>query len=108
MVSYFSDAKTRAFFCAQIGAEFHFTYRLNHYRLARTGLTYGNLIDEWIAERDRRRDPHYKAKIADHGKWNHFVRDFFADERNKGKSLSHAAAAWKKVKAGRGQHRYER
>ncbi len=62
VVNYYSDAKTRAFFRAQIGPEFHFTYYLNQYRLARTGLEYGDLID--------------------------------------------AAAAWKKVKAGRGKHRY--
>ena len=106
VLNYFSDAKTRAFFKSAIGSEFHFTYHLNQYRLARTGLRYGDLIDEWVAEQARRRSPGHTAPIAEHGKWNHFVRDFFADTRNKGKSLSDAARAWKKVKAGRGKHRY--
>src|SRR5258706_8410086 len=34
VVSYMSDAKTRAFFESQIGPGFHFTYGLNQYRLA--------------------------------------------------------------------------
>ena len=55
VVRYMSDAKTRAFFESQIGPGFHFTYRLNQYRLARRALTYGDLVDEWIAKRGRTR-----------------------------------------------------
>src|SRR5689334_25169938 len=35
VVNYKSDDKTRAFFESQIGPEFHFTYYLNQFRLAR-------------------------------------------------------------------------
>jgi hypothetical protein len=105
--NYRSDDKTRTFFERQIGPEFHFTYHLNQYRLARKKLTYGDLVDEWLAERDRRRRADYQAPIATHGKWNRFVRDFFADKANRGKSLSDAAAAWRVVKRGRGDHRYQ-
>ena len=41
VVRYRSDAKTRAFFESQIGPGFHFTYRLNQYRLAHRTLRYG-------------------------------------------------------------------
>jgi len=105
---YTSDQKTRAFFEAEIGPEFHFTYHLNQFRLARRDLTYGALVDEWLAERDRRRDPDYEAPLAEHGKYNRFIRDFFADERNRGKSLRDAAAAWNAVKHGPGDQRYRR
>lgn len=102
VVNYKSDAKTRAFFKSQIGPEFHFTYHVNQYRLNNPGLTYGNLVDEWLAERDRRRSDEYEAPIAAHGKYNRFVRDFFSDAANKGKSLSEAAAAWNAIKDRRG------
>ena len=102
VVNYFSDDATRAFFRDRIGPEFHFTYRLNQFRLARTGLTYGDLIDEWQRERDRRRDPNYQAPLAAHGKWNLFVRAFFADAANAGSTMADAALAWNRVKAQRG------
>ena len=106
VVRYMSDAKTRAFFESQIGPGFHFTYRLNQYRLAHRTLTYGDLVDEWIAERDRRRNSSYKAEIARHGKYNRFIRDYFADELNRGKSLRDAAAAWNEIKTRKGDPRY--
>lgn len=68
VILYKSDSKTRAFFESQIGPSFHFTYDLNQYRLAGDGLTYGDLVDEWIAERDRRLSEGYTASIAEHGK----------------------------------------
>ena len=106
VVRYMSDAKTRAFFESQIGPGFHFTYRLNQYRLAHRTLTYGDLVDEWIAERDRRRSSSYKAEIAQYGKYNRFIRDYFADDLNRGKSLRDAAAAWNEIKTRKGDPRY--
>jgi len=103
VVHYKSDAKTRAFFEAQIGSRFHFTYRLNQYRQANEGLTYGDLVDEWLAEEGRRRSEGYQAPLAEHGKYNLFVRAFFADEANKGKSMKDAAAAWNESKTRRGE-----
>jgi hypothetical protein len=107
VVNYKSDAKTREFFKSQIGPEFHFTYHVNQYRLKNPGLTYGDLVDEWIAERDRRRSEGYKAPIADHGKYNRYIRDFFADPANEGKSLQDAADSWNSIKQGRGDFRYK-
>jgi hypothetical protein len=109
VVNYKSDEKTRAFFKAQIGPEFHFTYHLNQFRLASQNLTYGKLVDEWLAERERRRAPGYKPAIAKHGEYNRYVRDFFADERNKGKTMLEASASWNSVKDARaGDRHYER
>ena len=107
VVHYKSDAKTREFFKSLIGPEFHFTYYVNQFRLANDGLTYGDLVDKWIAERDRRRSDGYSAPIAAHGKYNRFIRDFFADPSNRGKSLGDAAAAWNAIKNSRGDQRYK-
>lgn len=106
VVHYKSDRKTRAFFESQIGPEFHFTYHLNQYRLSHDNLTYGDLVDLWVAERDRRRRSNYQSPIPEHGKYNRFIRDFFADERNKGRSLQEAAASWNAIKNKRGDPRY--
>ena len=106
VVNYKSDEKTREFFKSQIGPAFHFTYHLNQYRLARKNLTYGDLVDEWLAERERRQKGDYQAPIAEHGKYNRFIRDFFGDENNQAKSLSDAAAAWNAIKSNRGDPRY--
>lgn len=103
---YKSDDKTRAFFESEIGRHFHFTYRLNQYRLAHSRLTYGDLVDEWQAEHARRTNPEYRAPIANHGKYNRDIRDFFADASNAGKTLADAAASWNRAKHGRGDHRY--
>ena len=108
VVHYKSDAKTRAFFVSQIGPEFHFTYHVNQFRLSGDGLTYGDLVDEWIAERDRRRTGSYVAPIAEHGKYNRFIRDFFSDQANRGKSLRDAAASWNAIKHSQGDPRYDR
>jgi hypothetical protein len=106
VVHFKSDTATRAFFRAEIGPEFHFTYHVNQYRLKNPGLTYGDLVDEWLAERDRRASGEYVAPIASHGKYNRFVRDFFADEANRGRSLADAADAWNAIKGRRGDTRY--
>jgi hypothetical protein len=105
VVNYKSDDKTRAFFKVQIGPDFHFTYYLNQFRLTRQNLTYGELVDEWLAERERRQAPSYKPAIAEHGEYNRYIRDFFADEQNKGKSMREAAASWNLAKHGRGVDR---
>jgi hypothetical protein len=98
VVNFKSDQKTRDFFKAEIGPEFHFTYHMNKFRQSNTGLTYGDLIDEWLAERDRRKNKDYKPVLEKHGEYNLFVRDFFADPANNGKRMRDAAAAWNTVK----------
>ena len=106
VVSYKSDDRTRAFFEEEIGPRFHFTYHLNQYRLHNPGLTYGALVDEWVAEYQRRRKPGYEAPIAPQGEYNRYVRAFFADPANKGKTLRDVVEAWKKAKRARGDRRY--
>ena len=108
VVHYKNDARTRAFFKSQIGPHFHFTYHVNQYRLTHPGLTYGDLVDEWIAEFNRRRRATYQAPLASHGEYNRYIRDYFADAENAGKTLRDAAASWMKAKRARGDRRYQR
>jgi hypothetical protein len=98
VVHYKSDAATRAFFASQIGPSFHFTYHLNQFRIARGGLTYGDLVDEWSAERDRRRDTRYRPVLAAHGLYNRFIRAFFSDPGKTAASLRQAAKEWNRIK----------
>jgi hypothetical protein len=80
---------------------------VNQYRLTHRGLTYGDLVDEWIAEFNRRRRATYKAPLASHGEYNRYVRDYFADPENAGTRLPDAAASWMKAKRARGDRRYQ-
>lgn len=108
VVHWVCDDSTRAFFEQQLGASFHFTVGLN--RLARSGksLTYGDLIDAWLGEKQRRRDPAYKPRLGRSGEYNLYVRDFFADPANAGKTLRDAATGWNQVKKNRGPRKYVR
>ena len=108
VVNYNNDARTRAFFTSQIGPHFHFTYHVNQYRLTHRGLAYGDLVDEWIAEFNRRRRASYEAPLASHGEYNQYVRDYFADPENAGNAFADAAASWMKAKRARGDRRYQR
>lgn len=106
VVEYRSDTATRTFFEREIGPHFHFSYHLNQFRKAHDNLTYGDLIGEWIAEHERRKDPDYQAPIAEHGVYNTYIRDFYADEANAGASLRDAVASWNATKDRPGGRRY--
>lgn len=106
---YKCDADTRAFFEAVIGPHFHFTAHLQRFRRANTQrqLTYGDLAAEWIAEHERRKDKNYKSTLMHTWEYNRFVRDYMRDkERNHGKTLKDAAAAWNELRQSRGPRDY--
>jgi hypothetical protein len=104
------DAAARAFFQSVIGDHFHFTAHLQQFRRAHRGpcpLTYGDLVREWIAEYERRKDKNYRPKIERTWQYNQFVRDYMADkERNSGRSIRDAAKAWNRVREHQGPHTY--
>jgi len=108
VVEFKSDSRTREFFKSVIGPEFHFTAHLNDYMRGRSDLTYGDLVKEWLAERERRKDKTYKPNIMKSCEYNQFIRDFYADETNKGKPLREAVNAWNEVKRQQGPRKYER
>ncbi len=106
---YKCDADTRAFFESAIGPHFHFTAHLQRWRRANTQrqLTYGDLAAEWIAEHERRKDKNYKSTLMHTWEYNRFVRDYMRDkERNHGKTLKDAAAAWNELRQSCGPRDY--
>jgi SAP domain-containing new25/Domain of unknown function (DUF6434) len=106
-----SDAETREFFKTAIGPHFHFTAVLQQFRRdkQRDGvpITYGDLVREWLAERERRKDKNYKSPLQRSWEYNRFVRDFLADKtRNKGKGIAGAARAWNAIRIHNGPRSY--
>jgi len=108
VVNFKSDQRTRVFFISVIGPQFHFTAHLNQFMRGRHDLTYGDLVKEWLAERDRRKDKSYKPRIMKSGEYNQFIRDFFTDPNNRGKKLIDAVSSWERVKKLPGPRVYSR
>lgn len=106
---YSCDARTRVFFESVIGPHFHFSAHLQRFRCANTHLplSYGNLAHEWIAEHERRKDKSYTSALMHTWEYNRFVRDYMRDkERNPGKTLKDAAAAWNTLRQSCGPRDY--
>ncbi|WP_323493293.1 DUF6434 domain-containing protein [Undibacterium sp. CCC3.4] len=107
--NYKCDAETRAFFESVIGPHFHFTAHLQRFRRARAeqALTYGDLAREWVEELERRKDKSYTPTIMHTWEYNTFVRDYMRDkQRNAGKTMKDAAAAWNAVRQSCGPRDY--
>lgn len=99
VVNYKNDAATRRFFVEHIGQHFRFDAYLRQFTNKNNitkNLTYGDLVNGWLAEESKRNTPHYKSTIAKQFEYNQFTRDFFANE--KGKSRTDAIKAWKVLK----------
>ena len=110
VVNFKSDQKTRQFFQNVIGPHFHFTAHMADFMREHKDetLTYGDLVEEWQAEHERRKSATYKPSIMKSCEYNQFIRDFFADDQNKGKRLKDAISAWNEVKCKHGERKYVR
>lgn len=106
VVNFKSDQKTREFFKSVIGPHFHFTAHLNQFRAGRADLTYGDLVREWEADRERRKRKDFAPPIMNSCEYNQYIRDFFADPRNKGRPFTEAVASWNEVKTRKGDRKY--
>jgi hypothetical protein len=94
----------RAFFTIII-PKFHFSTYIQNYFKNNIGKTYQDVVKAWNEEERRKKDPSYK-KIAPQFEYNQFLRDFFSDPKNKGKSRSDAIEAWNKIKKVPGSNKY--
>ncbi|KAB8135783.1 cytoplasmic protein [Gracilibacillus oryzae] len=99
--------EVRAFFKSII-PNFHFSTHIQTYLKQNAGKTYQDVVEEWFAEEQRKKDPAYKKEIAPQFEYNQFIRDFFADPENKGKTREEAIKAWNIVKKQPGSNKYER
>lgn len=95
----------RAFFKSII-PNFHFSTYIQNYFKENTGKTYRDVVNAWHKEQQRLKDPAYQTEIAPQFEYNQFIRDFFADPYNKGKSRKDAINAWNAVKNLPGSHKY--
>lgn len=95
----------RAFFKSVI-LNFHFSTYIQNYFKENSGKTYRDVVDAWHEEQQRLKDPAYKTDIAPQFEYNQFIRDFFADPCNKGKSRKDATSAWNTVKKLPGSNKY--
>lgn len=95
----------RAFFKTVI-PNFHFSTYIQNYFKNNIGKTYNDVINAWYEEEARKKDPSYTKKIAPQFEYNQFIRDFFADPKNKGKSREEAIKAWNKIKTLPGSNKY--
>ncbi|MBM7578172.1 DUF6434 domain-containing protein [Jeotgalibacillus terrae] len=96
----------RAFFKTVIPT-FHFSTYIQNYFKNNVGRTYRDVVIAWHEEEEHKEDPSYKKKIAPQFEYNQFIRDFFADTKNHGKSRKEAIEAWNIIKNLPGSNKYE-
>ncbi|MDR2866778.1 MAG: SAP domain-containing protein [Methanomassiliicoccaceae archaeon] len=94
----------RAFFKDRIGNSFSFNVTFQRWLKTNAGKTYREAIEAYhmiITDNKKRR-----SVIDGQFEYNAYIRDFFAD--NKDKSFSDAIKCWKHKKSIQGNNRYER
>ncbi|MFJ8260354.1 DUF6434 domain-containing protein [Rummeliibacillus sp. NPDC094406] len=96
----------RAFFKTVI-PNFHFSTYIQNYFKNNIGKTYRDAVNAWYTEEELKKDPTYKKKIAPQFEYNQFIRDFFANPKNQGKSRQEAIEAWNNIKKLPGSNKYE-
>lgn len=95
----------RVFFKTVI-PKFHFSTYIQNYFKNNIGKTYQDAVNAWFEEEERKKDPSYKKNIAPQFEYNQFIRDFFADPKNQGKSRDEAIEAWNEIKKLPGSNNY--
>ncbi|WP_409295841.1 DUF6434 domain-containing protein [Peribacillus sp. SCS-26] len=91
--------EARAFFKSVIGPSFHFSTFIQIYFKSNIGKTYQDAVDAWYEEEERKKFRVSKKKIAPQFKYNQFIRDYFSDPANKGKSRLDGVQAWNMAKS---------
>ncbi|MFJ7738837.1 DUF6434 domain-containing protein [Lysinibacillus sp. NPDC097287] len=95
----------RAFFKTVI-PKFHFSTYIQNYFKNNVGKTYHDVVNAWYEEDERQKAPSYKKNIAPQFEYNQFVRDFFSDPKNQGRSREEAIEAWNDIKKLPGCNQY--
>ncbi|MEK4029105.1 DUF6434 domain-containing protein [Pseudobacillus sp. FSL P4-0506] len=96
----------RAFFKSAISPKFRFSTYIQHYFKNNIGKTYRDVVKAWHEEEECKKDSPYKKQIAPQFEYNQFIRDFFADPKNKTKSHKDAVNAWNDIKKLPGSNKY--
>lgn len=96
----------RAFFKSEI-PKFHFSTYIQNYFRENVGKTYRDVVNAWYEEQERKKDPLYKKQIGSQFEYNQFIRDYFADSKNKGNHREDAIKAWYEIKKLPGNNKYK-
>lgn len=96
--------KHRAFFKEHIGSSFSFNVAFQKWLKCNTGKTYKEAITAYFQILEDKKKGN--TKIDKQFEYNTYIRDFFAD--NKEKSLEEAIKCWKYKKQLQGHNRYEK
>ncbi|MDZ5470189.1 DUF6434 domain-containing protein [Bacillus sp. 31A1R] len=96
----------RHFFKTVIGEHFHFSTYIQNYFKDNVGKTYRDAVSAWDEEEVRKKNPDYQTNISPQFEYNQFIRDYFTDPSNDGKSLQEAISAWKHIKKLPGSNKY--
>ena len=96
----------RAFFKSEI-PKFHFSTYIQNYFRENVGKTYRDVVNAWYEEQERKKDPSYKKQIGSQFEYNQFIRDYFADPKNKGNHREDAIKAWYEIKKLPGSNKYK-
>jgi hypothetical protein len=102
VVHYRNDAKTRAFFVAQVGKQFRFNHYLRAFaqQINDGRMTYGDLVIGYRHSLENK-----KTTIDPQFEYNQFQRDFH--KHHPSKSQSACLAAWHRVKKAPGDNSYQ-
>lgn len=95
--------KHRAFFKQRIGKSFSFNVLFQKWLKENAGKTYSDAIDAYYRILEEKKKG--KTNIDKQFEYNTYIRDFFAD--NKDRSLEEAIKCWKYKKGLQGHNRYE-
>ncbi len=108
VINYKNDRRTKEFFVDSIGSHFHFNSYLRQFAKAPNKdakLSYGDLVEGWLKEEAKKKDPQYKSTIDRQFQYNQFQRDFYAAEKEA--SREKFMGAWKLVRSVPGNATYE-
>ena len=95
----------REFFKSVIGPKFHFSVELQNFIKEHVGKTYEDVVDQYYKIQEDKKNG-VRTTISKQFEYNTFIRDYYDDQNNKGKSLKEAISAWKEVRSQRGDNIY--
>ncbi len=93
---YTNSQANRAFFLSVIGPGFHFTTRFMRFCKEHPEKTYGDAVNEWLAEQAEKRSGLSPKPIAPQFEYNRFVRAYVV--AHKGATLKDAVKSWNEYK----------
>lgn len=95
------------YFFKSIIPNFHFSTYIQDYFRNNVGNTYQDVLNAWNEEELRKKEKSYKKEIGVQFEYNQFIRDYFADEKNKNKTRKDAINAWNEIKTIPGDNKYK-